>query len=86
MNGDLMYQMARQYMAEQERIAAQRRLARSAREPGGWFAAWRARHARPAPETPVIPDYVHELLGTSAAEPMPAARQPDGAGHARSGR
>ena len=86
MNGDIMYQIARQHMADQERIAAQRRLARSAREPGGWFAAWRARRARPAPETPVIPDYVHQLLGTSAEASVPAARQPDEAGHARGAR
>ena len=77
MNGDMMYLMARLHMAEQERIAAQRRLARSAREPGGWFAAWRTRHARPQPQTPVIPDYVHELLGTSSGDPVPAPRQPD---------
>ena len=91
MNGDLMYEMARQYMAEQERIAARYRLARSAApERRGWIAAWRARRARPAtamPAVPPIPDYAHELLAASAGDLVPAPRQEDArGGHARSGR
>ena len=88
MNGDLMYEMARQYMAEQERIAARHRLARSAREPGGWIAARRARRlrrAQPTPAVPAIPDYPGELL--AAAAKIPAPREPEArGGHARSGR
>jgi hypothetical protein len=71
MNGNLMYEMARQRVAEQQRTA------RQAREARGWRAIARGRHARAeaeVPALPAIPDFPHELLGHQAGNTVPAPR------------
>jgi protein subunit release factor B len=62
MNGNLMYEMARQRIAEQQRAARQANEAREGRE---GRAAARGRHAREVAAeiaTPVIPDFAHEMF------------------------
>ena len=72
MNGNGMYEIARQRSADRQRTARQAGEARAAR------AAARGRHARKeAPETivaPVIPDFVEEMFN-----------QEKGGRHARAG-
>jgi hypothetical protein len=72
MNGNAMYEVAKQRIAEQQRAARQAGEARERR------AAARGRHARKgAPEidaTVVIPDFADEMFGNEA-----------GGRHARSG-
>jgi len=83
MNGNLMYEMARQRIAEQQRAA---RLASEAREMRS--AARRRQPREKARETvaaPAIPDFAHEMF-TSAPEAVPEPRQEAADGrHARSG-
>jgi hypothetical protein len=80
MNGNLMYEMARQRIAEQQRAARQASEARGLRSGG------RRRRARDeAAETvatPAIPDYPHEMFTTV---PEPRKEAADG-GRTRSGR
>ena len=75
MNGNAMYEVARQRIADQQRAARQAGEARTARAAR---AAARGRHARKeAPEAivaPAIPDFVHEMFG-----------QEKGGRHARAG-
>ena len=60
MNGNLMYEIAKQRAAEQQRAAREAREARSGR------AAARGRHGKEktadAIATPAIPDFVHEMF------------------------
>jgi hypothetical protein len=86
-NGNLMYEMAKQRIAEQHRAAREAAQARSQR------AAARGRHskaeARDAVPVPVIPDFADEMFGTAPnAVPAPRAEQDEtGRGRpARSGR
>lgn len=75
MNGSMVYEVARQRIADQQRAARQAREAREARTRR---AAARGRHARKeAPEiaTSVIPDFVEEMFDNQA-----------GGRHARSSR
>jgi hypothetical protein len=69
MNGNLMYEIARQRIAEQQRAARQADQARALR------AAGRGRHAREelAEEivTPAIPDFAHEMF-KAAGDTVPA--------------
>jgi hypothetical protein len=63
MNGSIMYDIARQRIADQHRMAERRRSARQAvRARKQAEAATRRRNAREA-MLPAIPDYVHELIG-----------------------
>jgi hypothetical protein len=83
LNGNLMYEMARQRMAEQGRAA------RRSGEARGRIAAAlgrRARQTRPEAATlPAIPDYAHELL--AAGDSVPAQRPEEArGGSARTGR
>ena len=84
MNGNLMYDMARQRMADQQRAARQAEQARSLR------AIRRERRAKAAPvdeiAVPAIPDFAVEMFaGVRAA--VPAPREEDAGGRtARSGR
>jgi hypothetical protein len=75
MNGNAMYEVARQRIADQQRAARQAGEAREARERR---AATRGRHARKeAPRTivtPAIPDFVEEMFD-----------QEKGGRHARAG-
>jgi hypothetical protein len=78
MNGNLIYEMARQRIAEQQRAARQAGEARERR------AAARGRRAKAkAPEaivTPAIPDFADEMFET-ARDAVPAPRTnplPDG--------
>ena len=69
MNGNLMYAMARQRIAEQQRAARQAGEARGLRSGG------RRRRAREEAETfvtPAIPDYPHEMF-TAVPEPRKEA-------------
>jgi hypothetical protein len=90
MNGNAMYEVARQRIAERQLIADQRRAAAQAGEAHSRRAAARGRHARNAAQepsvAPVIPDYADELL-ESARDTVPAPRQGDNRGrHAQAGR
>ena len=80
MNGNLMYEMARQRMAERQRAAQQAGEARSLRA----IARLRRSKAAPAEEiaTPAIPDFAAEMFETV---PAPREEEADGR-HARSGR
>ena len=85
MNGNLMYEVARQRLAEQRRAAQQAGEARRAR------ASARGRHARDeAPEAiaaPLIPDFAHEMFGDVAQGAVPAPRREAARGrHARTNR
>jgi len=85
MNGNLMYEMSRQ------RIAEQQRAAREAGEARKQAKAARGRHARAAAATPAvlpaIPDFAHELLDNAARDEIPAQRQDTPRGrHARTSR
>ena len=79
MNGNLMYEIAKQRTADQQRAAGQQRAAREAGKARSRRAAAHGRHgAAGAVSTPAIPDFVHEMFGP---------RTEDARGrHARSGR
>ena len=84
MNGNLMYEVARQRAAERQLAARQAGEARQAR------AAARERRARDkaqdAPVGPAIPDYAHEMF-EGVRDAVPAPRQQDGRGrHTRASR
>jgi hypothetical protein len=84
MNGNLMYEVARQRIAEQQRAARQAGEARERR------AIVRGRRARKgAQETiaaPAIPDFAHEMF-EDGQDAVPAPRQESGDGrHARTTR
>jgi hypothetical protein len=83
MHGSIMYEVARQRIADQRRAAVKDGEARISR------AAARARRARKQ-ETeqvvPAIPDYAHELLAAAAQDTVPAPRQEQGRGRAHAGR
>jgi hypothetical protein len=84
MNGNAMYEVARQRIAEQQRAARQAGEARERR------AAARGRRARKeAPEaiaTPAIPDFAHEMFD-AARGAVPAPREEDTRGRrTRAGR
>jgi hypothetical protein len=84
MNGNLMYEMARARMADQQRAARAAADARSLRA----IARERRRKAASAEEiaTPVIPDFPAQMFG-SAQDAVPAPREEDAGGRpARSGR
>ena len=75
MNGNAMYEVARQRVAEQQRAARQAGEARERR------AAARAsrrskKGARETIATPAIPDFAHQMFG-SARSAVPAPRQED---------
>ena len=88
MHGSIMYEVARQRIADQRRAAvkdgearASRAAARAAR------AARRARNRAAEPVAmPAIPDYAHELLAAAARDTVPAPRREAGRGRARAGR
>jgi hypothetical protein len=85
MNGNLMYEIARQRVAERQQAAREASQARALRA-----AARARRHARDtAAESvaaPVIPDYAHEMF-EGARDAVPTPRQEDERGrHTRSGR
>jgi hypothetical protein len=73
MDGGMMYEIARQRIADQHRLADRRRSARQAvRARKEADAAARRREARDAAvELPAIPDYAHELLGGEAGDAVP---------------
>jgi hypothetical protein len=78
MNGNLMYEVARQRIAERQRSAQQAGQAREQR------AAARGRHAKkgtPEPAAvPAIPDFAHEMFDDAARGAVPAARPESGRG------
>jgi hypothetical protein len=72
-NGNIMYEIARQRSAERQQAAQRAAAVREAR---------RGRHATsqtPEPAGPAIPDFAHEMFG---AEPEPGAENAPGR-HAR---
>jgi hypothetical protein len=77
MNGNLMYEIARQRIAEQQRDARQARESREQR------AAARGRRGRKDRGqeivAPAIPDFAHEMFET-ARDTVPAPRQESGHG------
>ena len=87
MNGYMMYEVAKQRMAEQHRAAEQRQAARQAADARKARAGGRGR--RGTQETtvaPVIPDFAYQLLEAMARDAVPAPRQEATRGrHARSG-
>lgn len=90
MNGNLMYEIARQRVAEQQRIAERQRAAQAAGEARSRhaIARWRRGKAARAEEiaTPVIPDFVAEMF-EAARDTLPAPREEEAGGRpARSGR
>lgn len=80
----IMYEVARQRIADQRRAAVKDGEGRVSR------AAARARRAKNKAAEPItipaIPDYAHELLAAAARETAPAQRQDAGRGRARAGR
>jgi hypothetical protein len=77
MNGQIMYELAKQRADERVRAAARAADARTARR-----AAAHGRHAaEAAAATPAIPDFAHEMFGD--AVPPPRRESGDGR-HARS--
>ena len=89
MNGNLMYEVARQRMAEQQRIAEQERAARAARGARSRraIARWRRGKAAQAEETAtlVIPDFAAEMF-EAARDTLPVPREEEaGSRPARSG-
>ncbi len=84
MNGNLMYDMARQRMADQQRAARQAEQVRSLR------AIRRGRRGKAAPveeiAVPAIPDFAAEMFAV-AQDAVPAPREEEAGGRpARSGR
>jgi hypothetical protein len=83
MTGQLMYEIARQRMAERQRAAEMAGDARRQR------AAARGRHHRPARDesvVPAIPDFADDLLA-AARQAVPVPREEAAGGHhARSAR
>jgi hypothetical protein len=77
MNGNLMYEMTKQRIAEQQRAARQASEAREQR------AAARGRRARQERGqeivAPAIPDFAHEMFET-ARDTVPAPREESGRG------
>lgn len=75
MHDSIMYEVARQRIADQQRAAVKNGEARTLRALG------RSRRARRAADeaiaTPLIPDYAHELLAAAARDSVPAQR-PEG--------
>lgn len=94
MHDSIMYEVARQRIADQRRAAVKDGQARTLRGLGRGRRARRA--AGEAVAIPAIPDYAHELLAATVRESLPAQReagrpeagQPEaGRGrHARAGR
>ncbi|HEY0938175.1 MAG TPA: hypothetical protein VGD91_31085 [Trebonia sp.] len=83
MNGYVMYEVARQRVADRHRDADAERAARQVSAARGR----RGRHARAGEPDgavlPAVPDFVHELLGGA----VPAPRPEDTSGrHTRTGR
>jgi hypothetical protein len=83
MHGNLMYELARQ------RVAEQRQAAKHAADAARDRAAVRGRHAKraelDAAALPVMPDFADDLL--EVADAVPAPREEVGRGHhAQSGR
>lgn len=84
MNGNLMYEVARERIADQRRVARQAGVARELR------AIARGRHARDEAQkaiaTPVIPDFAEQMFD-SALGAVPTPRQEAARGrHARTSR
>ena len=83
MNGYVMYEVAKQRIAEQQRAARQ---ASESREQRATVRGRRARKER-AQEivAPAIPDCAHEMFRAAARDAVPAPRREDTRGrHARS--
>ena len=71
MNGNAMYEMARQRIAEQQRVA---RLASEARERRAAARAGRGRKGkRETIATPAIPDFAHEMFDATVPAPRESA-------------
>jgi hypothetical protein len=82
MNGSIMYEVARQRIADQRRAAIKDGEARAQRAAA---RGRRGKHAAPEPATPSIPDYADELF--AAGDAVPVQRQEAGRGrHTRAGR
>jgi hypothetical protein len=76
MNGYMMYEVAKQRMAEQHRAAEQRQAARQAADARKGRANGRGRRGRPETTVaPVIPDSADELLAAMARDAVPAPRR-----------
>lgn len=87
MNGYLMYELARQRIADQHRAAERRLAARQAAAARKERASARRRHAgqetADAAVVPVVPDFADELLDAMARD---AAAAPQEAGRGRQSR
>jgi hypothetical protein len=82
-NGDIMFNMAKEEMAERHQRAARRALAREARRAAR--ARRSAARTQAAVSVPAIPDYAQELLDRAAIGSVPAPREASAqGGHARS--
>ena len=72
MNGSIMYDMARQRIADQRRQAERRRSAWQAVRARKQAAATARRRNAGAAQVPAIPDYAHEMLSAAARGTVPA--------------
>ena len=91
MNGDIMYQLAMQQIAERHEQAARDQLAREAAKAARERRrSGRGRRGAGTPEAavlPAIPDFPHELFAGAARDAVPAPQPETGHGrHARTGR
>jgi hypothetical protein len=76
MDCNMMYEIARQRMADQQRLAEQRRSARQAiRARKAARDAARHGNARAEAELPAIPDYAHEMFSGAVQEEVAAQRR-----------
>jgi hypothetical protein len=75
-DGNLMYELAMQRIADQQRLAEQRRLAKAAIRARKQARAARRRSAGPSvpalPAVPAIPDFADELLAAAARDTVSA--------------
>ena len=87
MNGYIMYEVAKQRMAEQHRAADQRRAARQATDARkGRASGGGRRGGQGTTVAPVIPDFADELVDAMARASVPAPRHEATRGrNARSG-
>lgn len=82
-----MYEIAMQRIADQHRLAEQRRFGRAAVKARKQARAAQRRNAEAgAPSLPAIPDFGYELLAAAARDKVPAQRQEADSGRALPGR
>ena len=74
MDGSIMYDMARQRIADQHLQAERHQSARQAARARKQAEAAARRRNAGAAQVPVIPDYAHEMFSAAARDAVPAQR------------